>query len=224
MEPAIINLVLNRLQKVMVPNRVFTRFGRRPGYQKDPGLIGSDEIRVIGVVSEPLGTLMVPIGDLGAEGVGRIRITLLVVVANLVDEDLGDVEGGVVVGVVGGGFGLDFFEDAVGLHAPGAGVEEVLDLVEVLLGGAELSGADGAAENDDGEEEAQEGEGAAPQRPLDLADAARPQAPLQHFSSELTRPSWMELPTPTRTRTRARARTRTLSVSVCVSECVVFLP
>lgn len=59
------------------------------------------------------------------------------------------------------------------------------DVVEVLLRRAELAGADGAAEDDESEEEAEEGDGAVAARALHLADAPDTQAPFQH--SELTR-------------------------------------
>lgn len=75
----------------------------------------------------------------------------------------------------------------MGFHAPAARVEVVADLVEVLLGGAELAGADGAAEDDEGEEEAEEGEGAAAARPLDLAEPASSETPVQHCLSSPTR-------------------------------------
>lgn len=132
-------------------------------------------------MSEPTRTLFVPVRDLGAKRVRRVWIALIVVAA-FVFQDLRQIEGGVVVLVVVVlvVVGLDFFEDAVGLDAPAARVELVADLVEVLFGGTELAGADGAAEDDDGEEEAEEGEGSAAARALDLTESASSQAPVQH--------------------------------------------
>ncbi|KAK7245080.1 hypothetical protein RIF29_39913 [Crotalaria pallida] len=52
------------------------------------------------------------------------------------------------------------YRGVVRLHASAARVVEVLaDLVQVLLRGIELAGVDCAAEDNDGEEEAEEGEG-----------------------------------------------------------------
>nr|POF10800.1 hypothetical protein CFP56_03469 [Quercus suber] len=86
---------------------------------------------------------VVPIGDFGAERVGFVRVGFLF--GFIVDEDLGDVESGVVVGlVIGLNFGLGFFEDAVGLHAPPTRVEVVAELIEVLLRGSEFIGSDSA--------------------------------------------------------------------------------
>ena len=54
--------------------------------------------------------------------------------------------------------------------------EVVAEVVEVLLWCAEFAGADGAAEDDDGEEEAEEGDGAVAAYAEDLADSPGPEA------------------------------------------------
>ncbi|KAG5121228.1 hypothetical protein AAZX31_14G081100 [Glycine max] len=43
---AVVNLVLDRFDKVVVSNRVFTRFRERTGYKEDAGFVGSDEVVV----------------------------------------------------------------------------------------------------------------------------------------------------------------------------------
>ncbi|PON80356.1 hypothetical protein PanWU01x14_008060 [Parasponia andersonii] len=145
-KPTVVDFVLDRLQQVMIPNRVLARFGRRPGYQKDPGLIGSDKVGETRVPLQPLGPLLVPVGYLGSETVRLVRIGFLVLA--LVDEYLGDIEGSVVIAVGlgrrGGGVVLGLFEDPVRLAAAAGGIDVVPDFVEVLLRGAELAGADGA--------------------------------------------------------------------------------
>ena len=79
--------------------------------------------------------------DFGAERVGFVWVGFLF--GFIINEDLGDVESGVVVGlVIGLGFGLGFFEDVVGLHAPPMRVEVVAELVEVLLRGSKFTGSD----------------------------------------------------------------------------------
>ena len=81
--------------------------------------------------------------DFGAERVGFVCVEFLF--GFIVDEDLGDVESGVVVGlVIGLGFGLGFFEDVVRLHAPPTRVEVVVELIEVLLRGSEFTSSDSA--------------------------------------------------------------------------------
>ncbi|XLR64938.1 hypothetical protein HN51_007437 [Arachis hypogaea] len=72
-----------------------------------------------------------------------------VVVGWLVDEDRGDIKGD-IVGGGGGGFFLVllFFEDAA------VRVEVVAEIIEALLRGSELAGANGVVEDDDGEERA----------------------------------------------------------------------
>lgn len=54
------------------------------------------------------------------------------------------------------------------------------DLIEVLLRRAELAGADGAAEDDQREEEAEEGHGAVAAGAMNLPDAPCSKAALQH--------------------------------------------
>ena len=81
--------------------------------------------------------------DFGVERVGFVQVGFLF--GFIVDEDLGDVESGIVVGlVIGLGFRLVFFEDAVGLHMPPTRVEVVAELVEVLLWGSEFTSSDSA--------------------------------------------------------------------------------
>ena len=143
MQPTVIDLVLDRFQQVVISDRVFARFRRRTGNEQDSGFIRPDKVGELRVVFQPLGSLLVPIGDFGAERVGLVRVGFLF--GFIVVEDLGDVESGVVVGLaIGLGFGLSFFEDAVGLHAPPTRVEVVAELVEVLLRGSEFTGSDSA--------------------------------------------------------------------------------
>lgn len=67
----------------------------------------------------------------------------------------------------------------------------VADVVEVLFRGPELPGADCAAQDDDGHEEAEERHRPVASRPLDLADPASSEAPVQHSDSpELNRKVW----------------------------------
>lgn len=90
-----------------------------------------------------------------------------------VSEDFQEVEGGVVVvNIVVGGGGLGLLEDAAG------GVEVVAEVVEVLLRGVELAGIEGASKDDDGEEEAEEGDGAVAAPSLDLANTPSSEAPV----------------------------------------------
>lgn len=130
----------------MVTHRVFAGFRGRPGHEHDPGLTGSDKVRVIRVLFKPIRSLLVPVGDLGSEPVGFIRVVFRVFLF-VANEEFIDVEGVIVVGVVvAGRRRMELFEHAVGLCelARGVVVEMVADLDEVLLRGPESSGSDRA--------------------------------------------------------------------------------
>ena len=61
----------------------------------------------------------------------------------------------------------------------GAVVASVTGIL-IDLAGAELAGANGATQDDDGEEEAEEGNGAVAARPLDLTESAMSET-CQHY-------------------------------------------
>ncbi|RDX80141.1 hypothetical protein CR513_39351, partial [Mucuna pruriens] len=140
---AVINLVLNGLQQVVIPNGVVTGFGRGASEEQDARFT-SDKIRVFGVLEEPGLAFMVPVIDLGAEGEGGIGV-----------------ERGLVVGIGGVGVGSDLGQDAVGL------LNKIL-VDGVGVGGAEVD-ADGTTEDEDGNEAAQDGDLDVVEGLLDLA-------------------------------------------------------
>lgn len=166
----------------MITHRVFARFRGRPGHEHDPGLVGSDKVRVIRVLFKPIGSLLVPVGDLGSEPVGFIWVGFRVVLF-VVNEEFIDVEGVIVVGVVVDGRGrLELFEHAVGLGelAGGLVIEVVTDLDEVLLRGPESSSSDRATQDDDGEHEAEDCDLAVAESSLDLSRSLGSQTLVYH--------------------------------------------
>ncbi|QHN80267.1 uncharacterized protein DS421_20g676880 [Arachis hypogaea] len=130
---AVIDLVLDGFEKVVVADGVIAGFGRGSGEEQDPCL-AANEVRVFGIVLEPVLAFAVPIADLRAEGEGGAGV----------EGDVG------LVGFVRVGVGSDLGEDTVGL------LDEVL-VDGVGVGGAEID-ADGAAENEDGDEAAEDGD------------------------------------------------------------------
>lgn len=151
----------------MIPNGIFARFRRRPSYEKHAGLVGSKEIREIGILAKPARSLFVPVRDFGAETIRLVRVEILkVLVFFFVDQYGVDVEGVVIVGGSGtlkrrrGGMKLG--EEAMGFGEL-EGVEAVANVDEVLLRRAEFSGADGAAQDNDGEDEAEDRDLAMPE-------------------------------------------------------------
>ncbi|RDX65223.1 hypothetical protein CR513_56134, partial [Mucuna pruriens] len=78
MNPTIVNLVLNQFHGVVVPNGVFSRFGRGTGGKEDAGLVGIDEFWVIHVGPELGLALLVSIRDCGAQGLRRVWVAFLV--------------------------------------------------------------------------------------------------------------------------------------------------
>ena len=91
---------------------------------------------------------------------------LAVLVFCFVDQDGVDVEG-VVIGGGSGTFkrrrcGMELGEEAMGFGEL-AGVEAVANVNQVLLRRAEFSGADGAAQDNDGEDEAEDRDLAMPE-------------------------------------------------------------
>lgn len=108
MKAAVINLILNRLQQIMIPNWVITRIRRRPTYQQHPGL-PLDIIRVAGIRIQPLGSLGVPIRDLGSESEGDIRIkrwSVIRVGFAAVGSDLGNYSSGLFLELLALSVGL----------------------------------------------------------------------------------------------------------------------
>lgn len=75
MDSAVVDLVLNGLEEVVVSYRVLTWFGRGAGNEQDTGLGLGEKVGSFGVAADPIGPLGIPIGDLGAEGVGVVEGT-----------------------------------------------------------------------------------------------------------------------------------------------------
>jgi len=73
-QPTVIDLVLDRFQQVVISDRVFARFRGRTGNEQDSGFIRPDKVGELRVVFQPVGSLLVPIGDFGAERVGLVRV------------------------------------------------------------------------------------------------------------------------------------------------------
>lgn len=167
----------------MITHRVFAGFRGRPGHEHDPGLVGSDKVRVIRVLFKPIGSLLVPVGDLGSEPVGFIRVGFRVFLF-VVKEEFIDVEGVIVVGVVMAGRRRmeELFEHAVGLGelARGVVVEVFADLDEVLLRSPESSGSDRATKDDDGEHQAEDCDLAVAESSLDLSRSLGSQTLVYH--------------------------------------------
>lgn len=96
-ETAVIDLVLDRFEEVVVPDRVVAGIRRGSGYEEDPRLPG-DGIGEFRVLLEPDPALGIPIGDLGAEGVGGVGVEVGLgigrVVRVAVGSDLGEDPGG----------------------------------------------------------------------------------------------------------------------------------
>nr|CAB3496185.1 unnamed protein product [Digitaria exilis] len=176
-DAAVVDLVLDGLEEVVVTDGVLAGLGGGARDEQHPRLDVVEERRRLRVAAVPVGALLVPVGDLGAQRIGRVP-------------ECPRRRVGLVVAAPGGrgrrrrGRG----------GAPGAGVvvlcerpvrvgDEVLaELDEVLLRRAEAAGADGAAEHDDGEEEADDGELGVPREALDLPHPALPDHPLRPHS------------------------------------------
>lgn len=120
-DAAVVDLVLDGLEEVVVADRVLAGVGGGSGNEQHPGLAGAEEAHPIRVAAEPLGALPVPIGDHGPQRVGFRGVAQCFLVA---------VSGRAT--------------------SRGQGAAEA-DLGEAVLG----SGADGSAEEDEGEDEAQ---------------------------------------------------------------------
>jgi len=174
-DAAVIHLVLDGLEEVVVPDGVLAGLGRGTRDEQHPRLDVVEEGRRLRVAAVPGGALLVPVGDLGAQRVGRVperprRRVGLVVAAD---------GGG---GRRGGGGGPGPGVVVLGERPVRVGDEVLAELDEVLLRRAEAAGADGAAEHDDGEEEANDGELGVPREALDLPHPALPDHPLRpHF-------------------------------------------
>ncbi|GJN31212.1 hypothetical protein PR202_gb19578 [Eleusine coracana subsp. coracana] len=184
-DAAVVNLVLDGLEEVVVADRVLAWLGRGPRDEQHPGLDVVEEGRRLRVAAVPGGALLVPVGDLGAERVGRVperprrRVGLVVPGARRRGGGRRCGGGG------GGGGGPGPGVVVLGERAVRVGDEVLAQLDEVLLRRAESAGADGAAEHDDGEEQADDGELGVPREPLDLPHPALPHHPLRrpHFAS-----------------------------------------
>eukprot|EP00268_Persea_americana_P035279 TRINITY_DN3480_c0_g2_i1.p2 TRINITY_DN3480_c0_g2~~TRINITY_DN3480_c0_g2_i1.p2 ORF type:complete len:395 (+),score=55.19 TRINITY_DN3480_c0_g2_i1:1305-2489(+) len=135
MNSAVIDLVLDGFEKIVVSDGVVAGIGRRSGNEKDPGLPGYG-IWVFRVLLEPDPALLVPIGDLGAECVCGVGVEIRLGVG----------------GIVGVSVGSDLGEDAVGFF------DDVLLVLGVGGAAAEVADADGAAEDEDGDEAAEDGD------------------------------------------------------------------
>jgi hypothetical protein len=172
MEAAVVDLILGGLEQVVVAERVVAGPRLRASYEQDPGLPPSDGGREARVLLEPAAALLVPVGDLGPESVllrsGRVRGD------RLLGGERGGIEAGggaELTGLVGVrvGVGADLAEDAV----------DVLDSLGaadgVVVGGLGGEGeveADGAAEDEDGDEAAEHGDLEVVEGAVDLARAA----------------------------------------------------
>ncbi|CAL9133369.1 unnamed protein product [Musa textilis] len=163
-DAAVVDLVLDGLEKVVVAHRVLAGLRGGSRHQEDARLSGAQKARPLRVAAEPVGALLVPIGDLGAQGVGHRRIAWRILL---------------LFGAVGiGMLRLLLSEGAVGVM--GMAVEEAADVVEVLLRRAEAAGADGTAEDNDGHDEAEQGQPPIAKRPMQLPHPPLPQAPPEH--------------------------------------------
>ena len=164
---AVVDLVLGGLEQVVVAERVVAGPRLRARDEQDPGLAAGDGGREPRVLPEPAAALTVPVGDLGAErvafdsgGVGRRRLR---------GGERGGVEGaGEVPGVVGAAVGADLAEDALDV-LDGLGAGERVG-VGGLVGEGEGE-ADGAAEDEDGDEAAEHGDLDVVEGAVDLARA-----------------------------------------------------
>ncbi|KAL2318386.1 hypothetical protein Fmac_032262 [Flemingia macrophylla] len=142
-ECAVVDLVLDGLEEVVVADGVVAGFGRGIGEEQDAGF-ASNEIRVLGVLEEPGAPFFVPIEDLRAQGEGGVRV----------------LEGRwFLLGVVG----ADLGQDAIRL------LDQVL-VHGVRVGGPQVH-ADGAAEDQDCHEPAQDRYLYVVERLLDLPPA-----------------------------------------------------
>lgn len=124
----VINLVLDRLQKIVIANWVVTGAWRRPSYKQN----ASFPIYIvweIGVLGEPRFSRNVPIVDFGTQGVGFVGI-----------------DGGFQVFIIWVILGSDFGYDSIGFFyevgSGGSGGD----------GGEEVVEANGAVEDEDGDE------------------------------------------------------------------------
>lgn len=76
----------------------------------------------------------------------------------------------------------------MGLHALAVRVEVLADVIDVLFGSTEFTGADCATQDNDGHEEAEECDFSVANGSLDLPGSMSPHAPFQHLdSAESTR-------------------------------------
>jgi hypothetical protein len=172
-DAAVVHLVLDGLEEVVVADGVLARLGRGARDEQHPRLDVVDEGRRLRVAAVPRGPLLVPVGDLGAQRVGRVperprrRVRLVV--------PLGRAPGG-------GRRAAAPRQRVVVLRQRAVRVrdEAVAELDEVLLRRAELARPDGAAEHDDGEQQAHYGELRVPREPLDLPHPPLPHHPLRH--------------------------------------------
>lgn len=143
----------------MVSNRILTLLGRRSSNQQNPRLTWPDEIRETTIILKPFPPPFIPTGDSRAESVGFVRSTA-------------------------GQRRLELDKETVRLGMV-AGSESVAELDEVLLGSAELAGADSAAEDDDGEDEAEDGDLEMAESSLDFSQPLLSQAPFDHLRGNL---------------------------------------
>ena len=153
-EAAVVDLVLYRFEQEMVADGVIAGTGRRSCHQQDPipgpafpPQTGEYLAGKVWVFGQPLTALFVPVGDLGTQLVRQI-LEIYEVRGNGC-AGIGRKMGSLVVGV---GVGTDLSEDAV----------DVFDgfvLVLVWAGSAaQIADADGAAEDENGDQTAEDGD------------------------------------------------------------------
>jgi len=71
--PTIVNLVLNGLQEIVIPNWVVARLRGRPSDEQNPSF-PIDMAWELGVLGKPALSLVVPVGDFGSESVGDVGV------------------------------------------------------------------------------------------------------------------------------------------------------
>lgn len=142
MNTAIVDLILDGFQKIVIADGVLAGFGGGSGDEKDARLGSGQEVGAIRVAAKPGSALRVPVRDLRAKRVG-----------------IGGVTGRGVVVLLGGtmvGERLGFLNEGA-MGESRTGLEGMTEVFEVLVWGAELSGADCASEDEESEEEADKG-------------------------------------------------------------------